>query len=108
MGFFLQILKQKLARFYIRQKLRLKICKQGKGVQPRFVLLNVPSHGNLGDHLIALAEVKFFQDYFNQSPLVFTTGEHEYGFDILNKSISSHDLIFISGGGYLGTEWPSE
>lgn len=101
-------LKKYYASFIIRRNLKLKILKYPYVNFPRFFLLNVPSHGNLGDHLIAFAEIQFLKKFFNNQLIVLTTGEHQYGFDIMKKYIQEKDIIFISGGGFLGSQWIEE
>ena len=72
-----------------------------------FVLAYTPSHGNLGDHAIALAEEKMLERggirYFE---LI------DQQLNVLNNSnklsvLDGHKLL-IHGGGYLGTLWPHE
>lgn len=41
-------------------------------------LLNIPSHGNLGDHLLSIAEQQFFKDYFPQYKLVLISSADLY------------------------------
>ena len=71
---------------------------------PRIFLLPTPDYGNLGDQLIALAEICWLQDFFpNNETLVF-------GQDFLTKDkslrlflsqVKKNDLIFFQGGGNL-------
>ena len=39
--------------------------------QPKFILFGTPKHGNLGDHAIALAEYRFFNDLLFPQPFLF-------------------------------------
>ena len=72
----------------------------------KVILIGTPTHGNLGDHAIAIQEKYFFEDYFF---------EYEY-FEILmpmyhtqkqriKNTVKPDDLIVISGGGWMGNYW---
>lgn len=74
-----------------------------------FWILNTPEHGNMGDHAIALAEKKFLSDFFPERKVMSVSGKEidEY-FSELKEIISSEDVLFITGGGYMGTLWEEE
>lgn len=77
--------------------------------KPRLVLLNIPSHGNLGDHLIAKAELKFFEDNFKDyDVLCFTTADLYYSVRLTLSCVKREDIVCITGGGFLGSIWPNE
>lgn len=102
-------LKYKIARIISRKSLkdRLNTC-YSNGDQQRVILLNVPSHGNLGDHLISVAEKQLVKDIKGYEPLTFTTADLYYGLDLIENFIKPNDVILITGGGYLGSLWPDE
>lgn len=75
----------------------------------RFVLIGTPEHGNLGDHLIAEAELTFLKNFFEDYPIIEITGEHfRHEKEILVKLIHKSDTIIITGGGFLGSLWMIE
>lgn len=102
-------LKYAIARFLYRRKLRqrLKECVSNES-KDRILLLNVPSHGNLGDHLISVAEKQLVKDIKGYEPLTFTTADLYYGIDLIENVINPCDVVLITGGGYLGSLWPEE
>lgn len=75
----------------------------------KIVLFGTPIHGNIGDHLIAEAELMFLKKYvpdvlIYEIPLEFYELERCF----LSHVIGKDDLILISGGGWLGSLWPYE
>ena len=71
-------------------------------------LVGTPNHGNLGDHAIVLGEYKFLEGiHYNKNiieiPLLFIK-KHTKMF----KLIIGKSDIFIHGGGFLGSLWPTE
>lgn len=77
--------------------------------EKKIVLIGTPEHGNLGDHLIANAEIRFLQDKFPNYHLIEVTGDHfrRMGKGLL-KYVSCEDIIVITGGGFLGSLWLNE
>lgn len=71
-------------------------------------LFLTPEYGNLGDHLIAKASLKFLRELFPENEIFECTMQHwlndQYG---LRKLVKKDDLIFITGGGFIGTLWPT-
>lgn len=75
----------------------------------RIILFGTPEHGNLGDHLIAEAEVKFLQDYFSDYEIIEITGEHyRCQRNTILRLIKNKDIIVITGSGFLGNLWVIE
>lgn len=75
----------------------------------RFLLIGSPLHGNLGDHAISVAERKFFHEYFKQIAVIEIPGrDFKILQFLLTRLISKKDMIFISGGGFLGNLWINE
>ena len=72
-------------------------------------LLNIPSHGNLGDHLLSIAEQQFFKDYFPQYKLVLISSADLYfSISISLRQVKSNDVLCITGGGFLGSLYAEE
>ena len=90
-------------------KVRIKNLIKKRQDEKMFFVLNVPSHGNMGDQLIAYAIEKYLVD---GSPNIkvefFSTGELECGVKYLQQAITPNDIVFITGGGFLGDIYPSE
>lgn len=86
---------------------KLKIQKK-RGSSKRIFLLGTPVHGNLGDHAIALAELKFFKSYCPDYT-VFEVPSPVVAFCMRRlKKLIGRDLICINGGGSMGTIWPDD
>lgn len=70
------------------------------------LLLGTCVYNNLGDHLISYSEKKFLKNNLNNceifeipTPIYF---QHR---DFFEKYIEKEDLIFITGGGWMGSLW---
>lgn len=74
-----------------------------KGSKNRVYLIGTPSHGNLGDHAIAMAEVDYLKKVFPEYELNIIS-EEEFNEKILpiSKCLTENDIIFLTGGGNLG------
>lgn len=85
---------------------RNKINQFDSNGKPRLFLIDTPSHGNLGDHAIALAELNYFADYFPNYK-TFEVCEDDFNTSILaiKKCIQPDDIIVLSGGGNLGEKY---
>lgn len=77
--------------------------------QKKIYFLSTPSHGNMGDQAIAEASVLFFNKYFPEYEVieVYREDVNKYAYAI-KKVIKPHDLVFIHGGGNMGTLYPWE
>lgn len=72
-------------------------------------LLNIPSHGNLGDHLLSLAEIQFFKDYFPNLYLIpVTSSDLFYSLKLSLRYVRKQDILCITGGGFLGSLYEEE
>lgn len=73
------------------------------------ILVGTPAHKNLGDHLIGVSELKFIRDCYPNNPLfeipthVFVRYEN-----YIRKNVKEYSHVFITGGGWMGSVWPSE
>ncbi len=71
-----------------------------------FFLVNTPVHCNIGDQAITLAELQYLKRNFPQNRVVeINELEWEFYKKYIKRNISSDSIIFIHGGGYLGTLW---
>lgn len=100
-------IKKTIARLLNKYCL-IKRFSKAKKEGLKLILLNVPSHGNLGDHLIAAGEQQLIEDVYGQSPFIITTAELYYNFNTVIKNIPENSILFITGGGYLGSVWLEE
>ncbi len=73
------------------------------------LLLNVPTHGNLGDHAITVAQIEFLKSVKKDISIYELTGssfkKHKKR---LIKEAGQDKLILIHGGGNIGSLWPNE
>lgn len=73
----------------------------------KILLLGTPIHGNYGDHLIAAAEQCFLEERFPEYRFIDCTMPFsKYFYNQIVKSVKKHDIVVISGGGWLGSDWP--
>lgn len=89
----------------------LSLLKFGfnKRSMPRIILCNTPTHGNIGDQAIALAELEFLKKKFKKIKLIeITEDEWKCQKNRILKRIHKNDVIVIHGGGYIGTLWRNE
>lgn len=74
-----------------------------------FVLIDTPTHGNLGDHAIVLAQKQFLKTIFENVKFCEITAKE---FDVYNKKFSrilpEDKPILVPGGGFLGELWLNE
>lgn len=83
-------------------KMMLKLISKNN----RIFLFGTPHHGNLGDHLIAESELSFFKRYVPQFQVLDCSmrfSKTMLGY--ISAHIRKCDIVIISGGGWLGTEW---
>lgn len=75
----------------------------------RIFLMNTPDHGNLGDHALAIAANRFFQEFFPRYEVLEYTGKQwDYCGREISEIVESKDMIFFVGGGYMGDMWQKE
>lgn len=88
---------------------RLELGKQlWNTTSKKIYLFMTPEHGNLGDYAIALSEREFLREYFADIPFIeVTTQEWQKNRELYSNVIRREDVIFISGGGYIGDMWQS-
>jgi pyruvyl transferase EpsI len=78
-------------------------------MQKKILLLGTPGHANIGDAAIAAGEYEFIRSYFPDYTLIELTA-YQMGepYTFLHSLIGRGDLIFLHGGGNLGTLYPIE
>ncbi len=104
-------IKQLIYRPYALAKIRLKFRKyKCLSTDPaRLYLLNIPSHGNLGDHLLSVAEREFLKDNFPHYSIVpVTSSDLYYSIKISLSSVRPNDILCVTGGGFLGSLYDEE
>ena len=74
----------------------------------KIFLLGIPTHGNLGDHAIAMGEKRFLNDYFHEYKIIMVESILVVKFNRIFKWLIKDNLILYSGGGFLGSLWPNE
>lgn len=102
-------LKKKIVSWIKGARLERRLAAQlSDGDGRRIFLFNVPSHGNLGDHLICMAERVMIRDFFGREPVLLSAADVEYGLGAAARHVRPQDLVLIHGGGYLGSIWEKE
>lgn len=77
--------------------------------KPRLILLDTPTHGNLGDHAIVLAEKQLLEQIsLNKNIYEFTQQEYLLCEKEIYANTNLKDIILIPGGGFIGTLWQNE
>lgn len=75
----------------------------------RVFLIGTPLHGNLGDHLIALAEQNLIADTLKDIPCIdIPSSVYVKCREYIKQIINNKDMIVITGGGWLGCVWPGD
>lgn len=83
-------------------KSKFKTVKEKK----RIILTNTHMGTNMGDHLITISELMFFDKYLPEYIVIeLTADEIDEKFEIIKKYIEKEDIIAVSGGGYMGSLW---
>lgn len=101
-----------ISPFLLREMHKLKaglnlIIYAINGRKNRFVLLDTPTHGNLGDHAIVMAEQQILKNMGNNYTEA-TANQINFHEKIFARVTSSKSIILIPGGGFLGSMWPVE
>lgn len=95
-------------RFIFLQSNKYRDLKKNNSSK-KIILLDTPTHGNLGDQAIVLAIEKFLNSYLQHEIIFeFTHRECVLALDKLRENISDDDIILIPGGGFLGSLWMNE
>ncbi len=79
----------------------LSLCKNDR----RLFLLNTPDYPNLGDHAIVLGERDFLQRINGKVIEIGSSFCGSEGIERLKGYVRGKDVIFIQGGGNMGSLW---
>jgi exopolysaccharide biosynthesis predicted pyruvyltransferase EpsI/GT2 family glycosyltransferase len=71
----------------------------------KIIIIGSPEHNNLGDHAIALSQLNFFKSFKDYKLVEITEASFCKSRKLLKKSISSQDIIILSGGGDIGNQY---
>ncbi|MCK9309441.1 MAG: polysaccharide pyruvyl transferase family protein [Candidatus Cloacimonetes bacterium] len=99
-----------LAANYTQMIYRKDTCMLKKTAnKKRLILLGSPEHGNLGDHAIASAEIKYLRATYPNIPIIDLTGPYVRKCkSIIQSNTNANDILIITGGGFLGSLWMTE
>ena len=93
-----KLLKLKKLASYIKEQKKSNI-----------ILVDTPTHSNLGDAAIALAEKKFLEEELKNNSIIEVTAQDIEGMEKYYALFTKKNkLILVHGGGFLGDIWPSE
>lgn len=72
----------------------------------KILLFLVPGHGNLGDHAIAYAAIRYFKDKLPNYEIIEVNFKETYKYGkALKRIVNDDDLVFILGGGNMGNQY---
>lgn len=91
-------------------KLFKNLLRYKKGVRKsEFILIDTPTHGNLGDHAIVLTMQQIIYDIFKKNNwFELTADEINFREKWFAHITPKNQTILIPGGGFLGALWPLE
>ncbi len=70
-------------------------------------LIGTEDFGNLGDHLIAVSEIKYLKDRYPKHHIIeVPASTFAYRIQDLKKRVKQSDKIFLTGGGNMGDLYP--
>lgn len=73
------------------------------GTFPQCVLLDYPSHGNIGDHLIGLGEIFYFNNVL-KTRITYITDWQNFSPEVMQYMLEDYPIV-LHGGGNLGDLW---
>lgn len=86
------------------RKLQLKIKKSES--KPKIFLFQTPTHSNIGDHAIAIAQIDFLKKHMPNVDVIEINQSLMRSFiDKYKTQIKSTDIICLLGGGNFGNEY---
>lgn len=72
----------------------------------KIILFDVPTHENIGDAAILIAEEKFIRENLQEYEYIkILDTETEKGIEKVKETITNKDIILLQGGGNLGDEY---
>lgn len=90
---------------YIYKKRMKEKLKRNIGKKCAYIV-GTTAHNNLGDHAISIAELKYVKNYFTDYYLFEIEDREVFKYLLpLKEIISCDDIIFLHGGGNVGTEY---
>lgn len=72
--------------------------------EKRIILIGTSVFGNIGDQAISIAEMTFLMDTF-PNQIIIEIPLSLYKMNDFSSLINKGDLLFINGGGYMGSLW---
>ncbi len=86
-----------------------RIYKQAwESGRPKCWLFMTPEHGNMGDYALAFAQKKYLYEFFSEYTYVDVATEDWKKYrQIYMEAVGKEDILFLSGGGFIGDMWPS-
>lgn len=95
----------------VEQELRFQrgILLSGKAKERKLFLIGTPEHSNIGDAAITLGERAFLRKYFPGLSIVeLASYDFDSWYGKIGDMIEPDDLIFLQGGGNLGSRFLQE
>ena len=106
------LIPRKLVAYYrsfkYRDSFRAKINMLKNDPGKYVILFGTPIHSNMGDHLIADAEIRYLQDVLHLDVMDIPTEMYQIYRKSLIRIVPRNLYIFITGGGWMGDVWPIE
>lgn len=88
---------------------RKVLLRLNQSSKRKWLLLGSPIHDNLGDHLIALAELDYLRSLNSEVDIFDIPTEMVFFYSqTIRESLNPDDIIFINGGGWMGTLWKQD
>lgn len=70
-------------------------------------ILGTEDFGNLGDHMIAVAQIHFFEKYFEEYQIIEIPARNYYQQrDFIIHNMREEDVVVGTGGGNMGNQYP--
>lgn len=93
---------KKTVEFFVNIPLFMKSGLKHSGT----VLLLSPQYLNYGDHIIAQSEFEYIKKVSGKAPLDVNYTFFESWEDKVKSTIKKDDVLWVTGGGYIGDLWP--
>ena len=99
-------ISRRLLNIYMEMKKQIKYLPD-KLWKKNIYLIGTEDCGNLGDHMIAVAELKFIKDNFEGRNIIeCPLKQYRNNLNDMKYRIKSSDIIFLTGGGNMGDLYP--
>lgn len=86
-----------------------RTAELGKIKGKKAILIGTSDRSNIGDHIIALSECDFIRKALPDFIFAEITEDHYYiDSEAIKREIHPEDILFITGGGFLGSLWMYE